>query len=992
MDPKKKAAAKKQLEEARPFYARAWVDLSCFCQPGFTTMEERIEVQDTPKEDLDLSATQLNSTQDFKTVIDTRLYIHLKLSMNPGLTPPTPAIPPPTPVDLIPTYPPVPKFRVSADGAEDFRRQVKIGVQAMAQEYFSLFQDQMSDSRFLGDKEKRRDQYITDFNGSGKFHVLKEKLKKSVVRIVKDQFKNIRKTTTSLEFNRSDKFYSELYGLLVTNMMTAFEEMITQRRNQFHADIIVPIENQVTEKEQKISETTGEPVDSRLKRLANEYEFLGNLEKTEQFLKARWEKDKRNLTILKDWQNFMLRHQQYERAETQTREIIHIMGNKTPIDVFITMASELVQSDRAEEASVFLKHANEMDSGKLIPALLAMVVYKDDEILHNKYLAQVKRLGMRHVGLISHRATESGNQPNLVLRDPISAEESREEEKSRLASYSELTVDQVDDLFYAAVDYFTQQELYGVALKFLEMVENRESSLGRFKYKSAQLRFMLHEYDDCVTEVKQLLELMPRSEKAWQLLGSCYFSMSRQNSEEYLELAEDALLKAVRYYSAQKRVPDCEIYKQLGAIYIQKQLWENAKSVYKVYCQFNSDLVRQATARKAAAELMASLKDETTLNDLEVEPATEALEPYKAALSRIFTSYLSLHEALTAFYESTRQEDMKSSINTILYAYSASVSGNMDEVEFSESPPFISLAPGPELEPIAMRWDSLCNAIESAANCEGVVMEHLDEFQNSEINWEEKVQEWSAGIEGQPEKDEFMRAVKENLAKIEGGAKSLEMVKVKASEITKQIVDVIVEVGTVTQLDAISRIGVKAENQGIMDPLQIYEQIAPKTIDVNIPAFVWQGLGRAYLHLGEYDLAEQALTQANILDDINGDTWGNLCYLNLKMTTAPPGNYIKAKQCLNQAILLGLTDESLLLSIGDEFLRKFFLSEGGPHTAKFCVEEAITCYTKAPKDEDFPEHLESIFGEMTCKEEIKLNQEMLITIESSKKRILAEVF
>jgi len=80
------------------------------------------------------------------------------------------------------------------------------------------------------------------------------------------------------------------------------------------------------------------------------------------------------------------------------------------------------------------------------------------------------------------------------------------------------------------------------------------------------------------------------------------------------------------------------------------------------------------------------------------------------------------------------------------------------------------------------------------------------------------------------------------------------------------------------------------------------------------------------------------------------------------------------------------------LSIGDEFLRKFFLSEGGPHTAKFCVEEAITCYTKAPKDEDFPEHLESIFGEMTCKEEIKLNQEMLITIESSKKRILAEVF
>ena len=65
--------------------------------------------------------------------------------------------------------------------------------------------------------------------------------------------------------------------------------------------------------------------------------------------------------------------------------------------------------------------------------------------------------------------------------------------------------------------------------------------------------------------------------------------------------------------------------------------------MYKVYCQFNSDLVRQATARKAAAEVIAALKDETTLNELEVEPATEALEPYKQALSRIFTAYLSLH-------------------------------------------------------------------------------------------------------------------------------------------------------------------------------------------------------------------------------------------------------------------------------------------------------------------------------------------------------------
>ena len=137
--------------------------------------------------------------------------------------------------------------------------------------------------------------------------------------------------------------------------------------------------------------------------------------------------------------------------------------------------------------------------------------------------------------------------------------------------------------------------------------------------------------------------------------------------------------------------------------------------------------------------------------------------------------------------------------------------------------------------------------------------------------------------------------MKENIETIQAAGSCLAMLRDKCAEINKSIVDVIVEVSNPSQLDFISKIGVKAENQGVFDPIKIFDDIAPRTIDVNIPAFVWQGLGRAYLHLGEYDLAEQALTQANLLDDENGDIWGNLCYLNLKMTTCPPGNYIKAK-------------------------------------------------------------------------------------------------
>ena len=121
-----------------------------------------------------------------------------------------------------------------------------------------------------------------------------------------------------------------------------------------------------------------------------------------------------------------------------------------------------------------------------------------------------------------------------------------------------------------------------------------------------------------------------------------------------------------------------------------------------------------------------------------IEPAETTLEPYKTALSRIFATYCSLHEALIALYDATNREDIKSSINTILYAYSASVSGNLDDIEFSENPPYLSLTPDAQLEPIAIRWGSLCSSIEQAMACDKEVMPVLEEFSTSETNWEEK--------------------------------------------------------------------------------------------------------------------------------------------------------------------------------------------------------------------------------------------------------------
>jgi len=46
-------------------------------------------------------------------------------------------------------------------------------------------------------------------------------------------------------------------------------------------------------------------------------------------------------------------------------------------------------------------------------------------------------------------------------------------------------------------------------------------------------------------------------------------------------------------------------------------------------------------------------------------------------------------------------------------------------------------------------------------------------------------------------------------------------------------------------------------------------------------SLAWQGLGIAALKLSEYLESQEALTQANIFDPINAETWAYLCLQSL---------------------------------------------------------------------------------------------------------------
>jgi hypothetical protein len=70
------------------------------------------------------------------------------------------------------------------------------------------------------------------------------------------------------------------------------------------------------------------------------------------------------------------------------------------------------------------------------------------------------------------------------------------------------------------------------------------------------------------------------------------------------------------------------------------------------------------------------------------------------------------------------------------------------------------------------------------------------------------------------------------------------------------------------------------------------------------------------LRLGDFTAAEDALSQANILDHLNPKVWGWMTILCLT-SSYTGGRRVQAERCYKEARRLGLKDEEILEEIGD---------------------------------------------------------------------------
>ena len=546
---KKKPAKVKQQEEVKTTYYKAWVSLSSFSEFGITEQHLRVKLEDNEGEELSHAKS----------------YISLRLKFSTALFPP-----PPRNItsieDLIPTKPPPPKFLPSKDGTHDFQRQIKLACRAIAAEYHNAYSEQLADTSLPLNKQKemkelRRDEFLYNFNTSGKVQILKNKLRKSVVKICRERNDKVN-TMKGLYFYEKDKIYSELYGYLLGKMQESIQELTEEKREILHEVHLIPKSLAETEKQERVSAMLNESYDQKLKRLARECEIIGDFPGTTRYLHERTERSPLEKEVWLDFAYFSLRQYKLLDSERYMSEAISLTGDCSTREEFLLISCIYLSRKKYYEALVFLNDLLREDRTDVLIITLISLAYRElgKTSLEKFYTAKAKRICMKHLSLAGNKSARIPSLEHTELR--------YEEGKG-------ITAEIMDDLNFLLIDSLVADKLVDLARIVLDQVVHKESAQAKCAYFTAEIEYWSKSYAKSAAALDELLRIEPRHSQGWALKGDSYF-----NSLKYHE-AQDCYLKALRY----SKTGNSSLEIKLGNIYLRNKAFVGAKLLFSKCCE-----------------------------------------------------------------------------------------------------------------------------------------------------------------------------------------------------------------------------------------------------------------------------------------------------------------------------------------------------------------------------------------------------------------------
>jgi hypothetical protein len=287
--------------------------------------------------------------------------------------PPGPPQPSVAPAELIPTRPPPAK--PERDASQELQDEVQYLVSVLATEMNDLFINNGSgDAGRPLSLEERRRKLLYHLNTGGQYHTFKEKLKRHIVRVVREHFPQAPSNAANADAppgtpSPADAFYSELYVYLMEQVNASLNDSFKAAAEDAEKSIAITGELELDESAEHAASL------ARLLLLAEEAEASMEWEHAAQRYRDRVTLAEKTSSparsdIWFDYGVYCMRRGEHERAEECLRSCIAI--DPVHVPALQAYGALLVERKSFEDAEVYLKGAIKAETVSVVQELASV--------------------------------------------------------------------------------------------------------------------------------------------------------------------------------------------------------------------------------------------------------------------------------------------------------------------------------------------------------------------------------------------------------------------------------------------------------------------------------------------------------------------------------------------------------------------------------------------------------------------------------------------
>lgn len=546
---------------------RAWIDLSVFQQPGQSEQVYRARLEQVLPPDANPDEHPKPNLQN--------TYILFKVTMDPPVTKYL-TKPEPRAKELIEKPKPEKKLPPAVEVVKELKAQMVIVMESIAMEYAAMFgkdlntqldprnKQLLTAQKKREGRDQRKEQFLYEFNMSGKYNILREKMKKSLMKIVRDRFGKQGSLTGVTIDSKEDQFYSELHVFLVDEMRKTLTELIQNKKDEMHEELVLTHDAAVKERDRTVYNVTKETEADKVARLAYEADVIDNVDEAEKNYEALVALDGKNPEIWFQFTRFYLRRGPANKAdEKMAHALTYDPDNKA---YQVIMACLLLRKKKGREALVFLNTILDEDPFNLLVNALCCYTYEtvmNDEKVAKKYFAICRRIVKRKLGLMpgigEYRQTTEKPKPTVtdlqmeVGKRPSSKEaggagaggkkktkEEIEREIEELKAQEERKIKQqnqleIDTIWYELLEFLVEYTIADIAAIIAERINDQ--STERYKLLRSKIAFFNKDSGKAISNINELIS------KNIQKLSSvsnlhCNLDLDPKNPEYVLTKAD----------------------------------------------------------------------------------------------------------------------------------------------------------------------------------------------------------------------------------------------------------------------------------------------------------------------------------------------------------------------------------------------------------------------------------------------------------------------